>query len=198
MKLLLHTCCAPCSIMCIEKLREKNIDVTGYWYNINIHPYMEYKARRDCFKEYAELIDLPVIFNDYYGLDVFTKCVSESIDNRCAFCYSSRLKETAKYAKENGYDAFTTTLLYSPYQKHELLKEIAEKISKEYGIEFYYEDFRPYFKEGQEKARKLEMYMQKYCGCIYSEEERYLKKINKDKEKYDKLKEEIEEKLKNK
>lgn len=196
MKILMHTCCAPCSIMCIEKLREKNHDVTGYWYNLNIHPYMEYKARRDCFEKYSKSINLPVYFNDYYGLDDFSKNVINNLDNRCAYCYAVRLKETAKFAKENNFDAFTTTLLYSPYQKHDLIKEIASKIAKEYDIEFYYEDFRPYFKEGQEKARNLGFYMQKYCGCIYSEEERYISKIEKDKKKFDKLKEEFYECLK--
>lgn len=197
MKLLLHTCCAPCSIMCIEKLREQNIDVTGFWYNLNIHPYTEYKARRDCFEEYAKSIDLPVVFNDYYGLDEFSKSVINNLDNRCRYCYVKRLTETAKYAKEHGFDAFCTTLLYSPYQKHEMIVEVASKIAKEYGVEFFYQDFRPYFKEGQEKARNLGMYMQKYCGCIYSEEERYLNKIEKDKKKYDKLKEDLENVLKN-
>lgn len=192
MKLLLHTCCAPCSIMCIEKIREQNIDVTGFWYNINIHPYIEYKSRRDCFENYAKFIDLPVVFKDEYGLDKFSKNVINNLENRCRYCYVSRLTETAKYAKEHGFDAFCTTLLYSPYQKHEMLKEVGEKIAKEYGLEFFYQDFRPYFREGQEKARSLGMYMQKYCGCIYSEEERYLNKIEKDRKKYEKLKLEIE------
>ena len=81
----------------------------------------------------------------------------------------------AKNAKENGFDAFTSSLFVSPYQKHELLKEIAEKCAEKYGIEFLYIDFREGFREGQKMARDLELYMQKYCGCIYSEAERYKK-----------------------
>lgn len=181
MKLLLHICCAPCSVMCIEKLRKNNIDVTGFWYNPNIHPYMEYKSRRDCLKEYSKLINLPVLYKEDYGIRSFTKSVINNIDNRCNYCYSVRLDATARYAKENGYDAFCTTLLISPYQKHEKIIEIATAVAKKYNINFYYYDFRPYFKEGQAKARAMEFYMQKYCGCIYSEEDRYLNKIEKDK-----------------
>lgn len=182
MKLLLHICCAPCSVMCIKKLREENIDVTGYWFNPNIHPFIEYKSRLDCLIDYSNKIGLNVIYNDEYGLREFTKNVICNLNERCNYCYAVRLDATAKYAKENGYDAFSTTLLYSPYQKHELLKEMGEKIAKKYNIKFYYEDFRPYYKEGQEESRNLGFYMQKYCGCIFSEEERYEKKIKRQKE----------------
>ena len=183
MKLLLHICCAPCSVMCIEKLREQNIDITGFWYNPNIHPYIEYKNRRDCLKEYSKMINLDVIYKEEYGLRNFTKNVINNLDNRCTYCYLCRLDEVAKYAKENGYDAFCTTLLISPYQKHDKIIEVAEALSKKYDIKFYYYDFRPYFREGQNKAREISLYMQKYCGCIFSEEERYSKQIAKDKEK---------------
>jgi len=175
MKLLLHICCAPCSIMVVDDLRRNNIDVTGYWYNPNIHPFTEYKSRMDTLKEYSSNINLEVIYNDYYGLKKFTKEVVSNIENRCVKCYRMRLEETARYAKENNYEAFSTTLLISPYQNHELLKEVGEQLAKEYGIKFYYKDFRPVFKEGQRLAREKGLYMQKYCGCIFSEEERYLK-----------------------
>ncbi len=191
MKLLLHICCAPCSVMCIEKLREEKIDITGFWYNPNIHPYMEYRARRDCLRDYAESIDLKMIFHDYYGVREFTKNVVNNIDNRCTYCYMTRLNETAKYAKENGFDAFCTTLLISPYQNHEKIIEVGNRLAEKYGIKFYYCDFRPYFREGQNKARDLGFYMQKYCGCIYSEEERYQNKIVKDKKKYGDISKEI-------
>lgn len=187
MKLLLHMCCAPCSVMCVEKLREENIDITGFWYNPNIHPYMEYKSRRDSLEEYSNNIGLEVIYKDEYGLRKFTKNVINNIDNRCSYCYLTRLDEVAKYAKENGFDAFCTTLLISPYQKHDRIKEVALALSKKYGIEFYYYDFRPYFREGQIKAREMGSYMQKYCGCVFSEEERYMSKIEKDRKKFDKI-----------
>ena len=104
-----------------------------------------------------------------------------SLETRCQdYCYPVRLEQTAKYAKENGYEAFSTTLLVSPYQKHEELKNIGEQIAKKYGLQFLYRDFRTGFREGQAKARELGMYMQKYCGCIFSEEERYEKQIKKE------------------
>ncbi len=173
MNLLMHTCCAPCSIYCIDTLRKENIEPTVYWYNPNIHPYTEYKARRDCLKEYAKTISIKTIFEEEYGLREFTKNVINDLQNRCEYCYKCRLEQTVKYAKENKYDAFTTTLLVSPYQNHEKLKQIAEELSSKYDIEFLYRDFRIGFKEGQEKAKQLELYRQKYCGCIFSEEIRY-------------------------
>lgn len=182
MKLLLHTCCAPCSVYCIDELRKENIEPTVYWYNPNIHPYKEYEARRDCLKEYTKTINIQAVFEENYGLREFCKNVISDLENRCSnYCYRVRLEQTAKYAKENGYDSFSTTLLVSPYQKHEVLKEIGEELAQKYGIEFTYRDFRVGFREGQNKARELGLYMQKYCGCIFSEEDRYQKRIDKDK-----------------
>ena len=176
MKLLLHTCCAPCSVYCIDSLREEGIEPTVYWFNPNIHPYMEYKSRRDCLKDYTNLIKIEAIFEENYGLKEFCKNVICDLENRCKeYCYLVRLEQTAKYAKENGYDAFTTTLLVSPYQNHENLIEVANKMASKYGIEFLYRDFRVGFRQGQNKARELGLYMQKYCGCVFSEEERYLR-----------------------
>ena len=174
MKLLMHTCCAPCSVYCIDALKEEGIEPTIYWYNPNIHPYMEYKARRDTLKEYAESLNLDAIFDEDYGLDEFCKNVVCDISNRCTnYCYPVRLRKTFEYAKEHGYDSVTTTLLYSIYQNHDFIKEYMEKLSQEYGIKFLYRDFRIGFREGQAKARELGLYMQKYCGCIFSEEMRY-------------------------
>ena len=174
MKLLMHTCCAPCSVYCIDTLKKEGIEPTIYWYNPNIHPYMEYKARRDTLKEYAKSLNLDAIFDEDYGLDEFCKNVIGDISNRCTnYCYPVRLRKTFEYAKENGYDAVTTTLLYSIYQNHDFIKEYMEKLSEEYNVKFLYRDFRVGFREGQAKAREIGLYMQKYCGCIFSEEMRY-------------------------
>ena len=174
MKLLMHTCCAPCSVYCIDSLREEGIEPTVYWFNPNIHPYMEYKARRDTLKEYTKFINVEAIFEENYGLREFCKNVVDDIDNRCQnYCYPVRLEQTAKFAKENGYDTFTTTLLVSPYQKHDEIIRIGQELAKKYDIDFLYRDFRVGFREGQAKARELGLYMQKYCGCIFSEEMRY-------------------------
>ena len=168
MKLLLHTCCAPCSVYCIDSLRKEGIEPTIYWFNPNIHPYMEYKARRDCLKEYAKSINVKAIFEENYGLDEFCKNVINKLDTRCQdYCYPVRLEQTAKYAKENGYTHFTTTLLVSPYQKHDIIKNLGERIAKDYGLEFLYRDFRVGFREGQNKAREIGLYMQKYCRMYF-------------------------------
>ena len=179
MKLLLHTCCAPCSVYCIKSLRNEEIEPTVYWFNPNIHPYMEYKTRRDTLKEYTKSIGVNAIFDENYGLREFCKNVVDDLDNRCVkYCYRVRLEQTAKYAKENGYDTFSTTLLISPYQNHEALKEIGEEMAEKYGLIFLYRDFRPGFREGQAEARELGLYMQKYCGCVFSEEKMVLTHTN--------------------
>ena len=174
MKLLMHTCCAPCSVYCIDNLREQNIEPTLYWYNPNIHPYKEYQARRDCLKDYANNIGITAIFEEEYGLKEFCKNVIDDLENRCTnYCYKVRLEKTIQYAKQNGYDTFTTTLFVSPYQKHDQLKKICEELAQKYDINFLYIDFRAGFRQGQAKARELGLYMQKYCGCVFSEEMRY-------------------------
>lgn len=180
-KVLMHTCCAPCSVYCIDSLRSEGIEPTVFWYNPNIHPYIEYKTRRDCLKDYCKKVGAESVFIEDYGLDEFCKNVVSDIKNRCVnYCYPKRIGETAKYAKEHGFDAFTTTLLVSPYQKHEELKKVCERAADYYGVEFLYRDFRVGFREGQNKAREMGLYMQKYCGCVFSEEERYEKQIKKD------------------
>ena len=174
MKLLMHTCCAPCSVYCIDSLRKEGIEPTVYWYNPNIHPYTEYKSRRDTLKEYTNSIKINAIFEEEYGLEEFCKNVIGNLNTRCEdYCYKIRLERTAQYAKEHGFEAITTTLLVSPYQKHEILKNMCELLSDKYGLKFLYRDFRVGFREGQSKARELGLYMQKYCGCIFSEESRY-------------------------
>ena len=177
MKLLLHACCAPCSVYCVDTLRKEGIEPTMFWYNPNIHPYKEYEARRDCLKEYSEMMKLEAVFDDEYGLDEFCKNVINNLDDRCVnYCYPLRLRKAFKYAKENGYDAVSTTLLYSIYQKHDFIKKYMDDLSKKFEIDFLYRDFRYGFWEGHDKAKELGLYMQKYCGCVFSEEDRYVKK----------------------
>lgn len=174
MRLLLHICCAPCSVACVETLRGEGIDPTGFWYNPNIHPVTEYKMRKNTLIQYASDIHMRLLVENYYGLREFIDNVYPNYNSRCGFCYRFRLEETARQAAEKGYDAFSTTLLISPYQNHELLKEVGAEMADKYHIEFAYRDFRPHFKEGQEKAARLGLYRQKYCGCVFSEEDRFL------------------------
>ena len=136
---------------------------------------MGYRARRNCLQEYAKTIDLPLLVRDDYGLRPFVREVAEDIAGRCVKCYEMRLFEAARAAKEGGFDAFTSSLFISPYQKHELMRDVGYRAAEEYGVQFYYQDFRPMFRDGQQRARELGFYMQKYCGCIFSEQERYQK-----------------------
>jgi len=156
-----------------------------YWYNPNIHPFIEYKSRRDCLKDYAKNENLNLTLDDEYGLRLFLKTVSSDTGSRCALCYRMRIEKTAMLAAKEGFKAFTTTLLISPYQDHETIKKICEETAEKYSVDFFYKDFRRYFREGMEKARAGEFYMQKYCGCIFSEEERFNQ--NKQTEKFQRL-----------
>lgn len=176
MNTLLHICCAPCSVMCIETLRGEGIETSGLWYNPNIHPFTEYRSRKNTLIEYSKKILLPLDVIDDYGLREFIGLIYPDFDNRCRKCYEIRLDKTAQIAKEKGFDSFTSTLFVSPYQNHEMMKEVANEAAEKHKVKFLYRDFRPYFREGQAKAREMELYMQKYCGCVFSEEDRYRKK----------------------
>ncbi|MCL6634290.1 MAG: epoxyqueuosine reductase QueH [Peptococcaceae bacterium] len=173
MKILLHTCCGPCSIYPVDFLREKGMEVHGYFYNPNIHPYTEFIRRKETLEKYAAGIGLHMIMDDDYGLEEFIQGVVHRESNRCQICYAMRLDRTARVAKRGGFDCFSTTLLVSPRQKHQLIREIGLAVGEQYGVPFYYEDFRPGYREAAARSRELGMYRQQYCGCIYSEKERY-------------------------
>ena len=179
-KILLHCCCAPCSISVVKNLRDENIEPFLFWYNSNIHPYTEYKERLECLKSFTKDENLKLVnAEEEYGLRCFLKEVSADFDSRCKKCYRIRLEKTASFAASNSYDSFSTTLLISPYQDHEAIKQLGEEIAEKYNINFFYRDFRPLFRDGQAKAREKKFYMQKYCGCVFSEEERFAKSKQK-------------------
>jgi predicted adenine nucleotide alpha hydrolase (AANH) superfamily ATPase len=113
-----------------------------------------------------------IIYRDNYSLKEFLWGALNAND-RCRFCYEFRLDEVAKTAKLENFDVFTTTLLGSPHQKHEIIKEVGEIMGKKYGVSFYYEDFRHGFNKARNMWRETNLYRQKYCGCIFSEMERY-------------------------
>ena len=175
MNTLLHICCAPCANQPVAQLRDEGIKVTGFWFNPNIHPYTEYQARKRTLEEYAKEAGMKLVIGGTYDLRPFVTAVADNIDARCGYCYRVRMEETARYAAEHGFDSFTSSLLISPYQNHEAICAVAQSMGEKYGVEFLYRDFREYFHAGQDKARELGFYMQKYCGCVFSEEERYLK-----------------------
>jgi hypothetical protein len=172
MKILLHICCGPCATYPYEVLKRNGWEVVGFFYNPNIHPYKEYERRLATLKDYAQKAGLEVIYKDEYDLEEFLRRVVYREAIRCQFCYYLRLKEAARAAKEGGFDAFTTTLLVSPYQDHHLIQEVASSAGKEVGINFHYDDFRSGYNQGIQLSKEYELYRQVYCGCIYSEKER--------------------------
>ncbi|MBQ9941765.1 MAG: epoxyqueuosine reductase QueH [Christensenellaceae bacterium] len=183
-KVLLHCCCAPCSLSCIDPLRSEGIEPVAFWYNPNVHPFKEYQARRDCLVDYAATIGMELRVMEDYGLFTFVDAVKNDLHDRCTWCYENRLEVSARYAAENGFAAYTSTLMASLYQNHELLTAAGRRFGEKYGVEFLYRDFRPNFREGNRRAREMGFYMQKYCGCVFSEAERYQKQIDRDKERF--------------
>lgn len=191
MNLLLHMCCGPCSCYPVKVLRGQGIEPTGYFFNPNIHPYKEWDMRLKAAEEFAARSELKIITDKHYMLRDFLRraLAAEQVENgRCRMCYTWRLEETARYAAENGFDAFTSTLFYSIYQQHELMKETAEHFAKVYGVKFHYEDFRPGWQEGIDMSMEMGLYRQPYCGCIFSEEERYSRELRKARKKANKAK----------
>jgi predicted adenine nucleotide alpha hydrolase (AANH) superfamily ATPase len=177
MKLLMHICCGNCYLYPFKTLFSKGFELKGLWFNPNIHPYTEYQMRLDALHKLQDSWNLDVEYIDHYGLKEFIRAVVHNEDNRCTICYSMRLEETAKAAKKMGLDGFTTTLLVSPHQKFDTIIDIGKEMAKRYSIPFYIEDFRPGWKDSISLSKELGLYRQKYCGCVYSEMERYLKKI---------------------
>ena len=173
-KLLVHICCAPCFVAPYFHLKEEGFEVHGFWFNHNIHPYQEYRKRLETLQNFVSEENIPLIVKDEYELEDFLRKAAFRESERCYTCYYDRLKYAAIVARKGNFDAFTTTLLYSKFQKHELIKTIGEALGKEYGIPFFYRDFREYWKEGIELSKQKGMYRQQYCGCIYSERDRYL------------------------
>lgn len=171
MKLLLHTCCAPCLIYPLERLKEKGFKVSGLFYNPNIHPIAEYEKRRQAVEDYSKGAGIELIYPEYIPSEFFWEIYTkENSPERCFICWRLRLKKTAAVAKENGYKYFSTTLLVSPYQNQELLMKIGLDVAEDEQVEFYYEDFRSGFKQAHERAKTQGLYCQNYCGCIYSNE----------------------------
>lgn len=175
MKLLLHTCCAPCAIYPIKQARADGYNsLTLVFYNPNIHPSGEFIRRKNQTDLLVKKQNLDAIDTEYNPEEYF-KGISDfdDISKRCSSCWNLRLEKTAGIAAKEGFDAFSTTLLGSPYQNHEALKEICLKFSRIFNIKFYYRDFRIGFRDAHKEARDSGMYCQNYCGCVFSLVERY-------------------------
>jgi len=179
MKILLHVCCGPCTIYPLQVLRAQGYNVEGFFFNPNIHPYREFKRRIDALRELADREKFSVAIDQDYGLQEYMRRVVFHEHKRCSICYDLRLEQVARTAAIMGVDAFSSTLLYSRYQNHEQIREKGKQLAEKFGVAFHYQDFRQGWQEGIEKAKELGLYRQPYCGCIYSEQERYDKKLRK-------------------
>jgi len=177
LSILVHTCCAPCFIAPYTQLRDYGHNVTAFWFNPNIHPLLEYQKRHNTLKDFCATESIPLIDIGEYVLQSFLHATLRDISARCEYCYAVRLEETAKAAQEHGFDAFSTTLLYSRYQKHSLIIHTAQAMAVKYGVQFYYEDWRNLWQQGIMLSKAAGMYRQQYCGCIFSEEDRYREQI---------------------
>lgn len=176
MKILLHICCSNCLIYPYQTLKSEGYEIKGYWFNPNIHPYSEYKARLQSLRQLQRLWGLDIHYDDYYGLREFLAEVALDPDNRCSYCYYVRLQASAKLAKKLSIPIFTTTLLVSPFQNIELIKTVGHAFAEQFGLQFLDKDFRTGFYQARKIAKDLALYSQKYCGCIYSEMDRAMPK----------------------
>ena len=175
MKALLHVCCANCAIYPIKIMRDEGLEVMGFFYRHNIHPYTECLKRQEALQAYAEQIDLKVIYQEGYDIEGFIQNVVFRESERCNYCYHDRLRSTALLAKRGKFDYFSSTLLYSKHQQHDLIRSMGEAIGKSVGVPFLYQDYREGWIEGIECSKQMGLYRQHYCGCVYSEKERFYK-----------------------
>jgi len=172
-KILLHSCCGPCTIYPLEVLREEGHEVMSFFYRHNIHPYTECLKRQEALETFAARQGLRVIVQEGYDLEGFLRNAAFREKERCRYCYHDRLRSAAMIARKGKFDAFTSTLLYSRFQKHDMIQAMGESIARETGVAFFYRDFRTGWRQGIEQSKALGMYRQQYCGCIYSEKDRY-------------------------
>lgn len=180
--ILLHSCCGPCAEWPAHLLRSEGEEITLYYYNPNIHPEAEWMRRQEALIQMTERRDFEYIIDGASEEEVWRAFTSDKKSVHCRYCYTMRMMMTAKKAKELSYSAFTTSLLVSPYQDHEMIYEAMDLAAKRYGVKALKRDFRDGYQQGQEMAKEDGLYRQKYCACIYSimESPRFLKKITRE------------------
>lgn len=171
-RLLLHLCCAPCAAYPVPALRAHGHQVTGFFFNPNIQPLEEHARRLDALGDYAPTLGLDLVVADGPGPDCWSAAVAGTGDDRCRRCYDLRLRATAREARRSGFDAFSTTLLYSIHQKHEVIRAVAAEVARAEGVDFVYRDLREGWVEGGRAYRESGLYRQRYCGCLPSKLER--------------------------
>jgi len=185
MKILFHICCGNCALYPFKLLRDEGHDLAGFWYNPNIQPYEEYRSRLNSLRKLSNDWHIDIFYNEEYRPNEFLNQFKfddaagvNGLDHippapeRCKFCYTLRLEKAAAKARDEGFEAFSTTLLISPYQDFERIDTIGRELAGKYNLDFYLRDFRPYFRDAMSLARDLGLYRQKYCGCLFSKQER--------------------------
>lgn len=171
MNLLLHICCGICLGGPLQELRRHGIQTQGYFYNPNIFPFAEFKRRVEALRTVAQANNMPLYYEERYGLEDFLREAMPNDARRCFRCYLMRLRATARKARAIGCDAFSTTLLVSRHQKHDWIREAGQQAAAENGIAFHYDDWRPLNTRSYEIAKSLGIYRQRYCGCAFSQSE---------------------------
>lgn len=177
--LLLHICCGPCSIWPARELLREGYQLVGYFYNPNIHPLAEYLRRREGAQQCAERLAIPLECEDDWDVGAWLtmQLPERATAKRCQNCITQRLQAAASAAQKRGLPCYSTSLLYSRYQPHDFIRDEGERIGRMAGVSFVYRDFRRFWQAGIEESKKWDIYRQKYCGCIFSEAERYSKKL---------------------
>lgn len=179
----MHVCCGPCAVYPVAKLRENGFSVTAFFFNPNIHPYLEYKKRLASVVAFCASNEVPLFIEGGYQVIDFLRSVVNHEHQRCTICQSLRIIKTVEFARSNFFASFTTSLLYSRYQNHIEIRQQCEALARESDIEFYYEDFRLGWQFGIDTSIAQGLYRQSYCGCIYSEQERYDKTLRSKRKK---------------
>ncbi len=180
-KLLLHVCCGPCSTACLSVLSDY-FDITLLFYNPNIHPLDEYYKRYAELRKFVEIerqkgYDIKIMNVDYDPQEYFDKVKGLEAEKeggkRCVECFNLRLEYSAKIARENNFDYFTTTLTISPYKNSQLINEIGKVMQEKYGVKYLFSDFKKNegYKKSIELSKKYNLYRQDYCGCVFSKKE---------------------------
>ncbi|MBO4300069.1 MAG: epoxyqueuosine reductase QueH [Desulfovibrio sp.] len=181
--LLLHVCCGPCAVMPVIHLKQEGYAVTAWYMNPNIHPLTEYLRRREAAGQCAAILGIPIIYADEtWNITSWLRAVAgrDTVPARCHYCCTSRMEAAYAFASQHGFAFFSSSLLYSRYQPHEVIKSAGERLSASYGgTSFVYRDFRENWQEGIDRSKDMGLYRQPYCGCIYSEAERYQKRLSR-------------------
>jgi predicted adenine nucleotide alpha hydrolase (AANH) superfamily ATPase len=170
---LIHCCCAHCTAYTVKYWQAQGYDTIAFWHNPNIHPYMEHQNRLEAMQTLAANMNFNLIITEGYNFIEYFRRVVGHESERCAICFDIRLVKTAEKATELGIANFTSTLLISHQQKHDLLKEIGEKLTRNSGVNFLYADLRKRYSDSRHITKPMDLYRQQYCGCVYSEWERY-------------------------